>query len=207
MKIVQIVPALPPRWEGVGGYALALAVRLREQGVETIFAHDGGADIGFPVVPWSEAPTGLPTLLHYANYGYHPHGTPSALCPRASSRARGGSDHAVGDLLPRVRGHSPALAADVLDRQRRSLARHLAEAADAAVTTIPIYETLLKRLAPSLRLHRLAMPSPVGEPTEIPPSVARESIAVVFGGPGNGNPSTEHWKGLQSTSREPACVD
>lgn len=185
-SLVQVVPALPPRQEGIGGYALGVAVALRARGVETVFAHPGAASVDFRGIPLTEIPSGQPILLHYANYGYHPHGTPRALVQDlVGARRDGRIPRLVVFFHEFVATAPPWRRTFWTARTQRSLARHLAEAADAAVTTIPIYETLLNRLAPGLGLHRLAMPSPVGEPTEIPLSGARESMAVVFGGPGN----------------------
>jgi hypothetical protein len=94
--IVQIVPSLPPQLEGVGEYAMNLALRLRKsQGIETQFivcdpAWTGPHRMeGFVVRRlkfqseagiWSLLASAKEkhaiVLLHYIGHGYHRHGIP-----------------------------------------------------------------------------------------------------------------------------------
>ena len=94
--IVQIVPSLPPQQDGVGEYAMNLAVRLRKsQGIQTQFIVCNPDWVGpnriegFAVRRlkfqseagiWSLLASAKEkyaiVLLHYVGYGYHKHGIP-----------------------------------------------------------------------------------------------------------------------------------
>ncbi|HEY9614838.1 MAG TPA: glycosyltransferase family 1 protein, partial [Allocoleopsis sp.] len=96
MKIIQIVPTLPPAIDGLGDYALNLARQLRQGfAQETHFvvgnpAWEGERTIeGFPitVLPKRSGAAVLssllkvcsspaPVLLHYVGYGYAKRGCP-----------------------------------------------------------------------------------------------------------------------------------
>ena len=94
MKIIQIVPKLPPSFNGVGDYALNLARQLRQDfEIETHFIvgdpyWQGGEMIeGFAVSQLAERSSKALTslilqlsidkvVLHYAGYGYAPRGCP-----------------------------------------------------------------------------------------------------------------------------------
>lgn len=185
-RLRQIVPALPPRKEGVGGYAVALALALRSRGIETIFASPSPACVDFESTGLDAPLPGLPTLLHYANYGYHAHGIPRALVESVTEQRECG-------VVPRLAVYFHEFVATGPPWRRtfwstntqRRLAVRLGSAADCGLTTIPIYENLLRDLVPNLELRRLAMPSPVGEPLACPLIRDRPPTAIVFGGRGN----------------------
>ena len=90
--ILQIVPRLPGKLDGLGDYALALAKALSNgYGLDTIFAVADKTPMeskdGFEVVPGlaSALQLGLDgqrfehVILHYVNYGYQPRGVPFQL--------------------------------------------------------------------------------------------------------------------------------
>jgi len=91
--ILQIVPKTPGSFDGVGDYALAVALKLRQLfGYETIFAVRDWSRaenaVGFEVRPLEdEGPNRLSgkdfdhVILHYVNYGYQERGIPFALVP------------------------------------------------------------------------------------------------------------------------------
>jgi hypothetical protein len=187
MRVIgQVVPALPPRQEGIGGYALAIATTLRLRGVDTVFHCPGPAAVDFEVSTLESAPPGLPTLLHYANYGYHAHGMPSDLVARLEATRRSGRIPRLSVFFHEFVASGPPWRRSFWTAgAQRQLVRRLAGVADSAQTTISIYEDLLRGLAPHLPVRRLAMPSTVGEPVALPVWRQRKAMAIVFGGPGN----------------------
>jgi hypothetical protein len=183
MRIRQIVPALPPQHEGIGGYSLALARGLREFGIETVFACSQGGEVDFEVQRLGHLDQELPTVLHYANYGYDRHGTPDQLVSEVEKLA---------STLPLVTFFHEFVATGPPWRRtfwtaptQRGLTRRIANASRVCLTTIPIYADLLARLVPGLQVSTLPMPSPAGEPQTVAPPSARPAVGVVFGGPGN----------------------
>lgn len=186
MRLTQIVPALPPRHEGIGGFAMALAYALRALGVETTFVYAGASNVDFAVAQPNEIPAGQPVLLHYANYGYSVHGTPTDLVGQLTRAKQGGHVPRLAVYFHEfVATGPPWRRAFWTTNTQRRLARQLALASESALTTIPVYEDLLRSLAPELRTQRLAMPSPVGAALKCPAVKNRSAQAIVFGGPGN----------------------
>lgn len=186
MKLLQVVPALPPRLEGIGGYALALATTLRSRGIETIFSCEHTAAVDFEVEGLRSPARSLPTLLHYANYGYHRHGLPRDLVEGVATERESGAIPRLAIFFHEfLASGRPWNRTFWTTRIQRRLARRLTGVADSGLTTIPIYADLLRDLAPQLSVRCLAMPSPVGEPPMSPPWTQRAGNAIVFGGPGN----------------------
>jgi glycosyltransferase involved in cell wall biosynthesis len=198
--IVHLVPHLPPRLEGVGAYALALARALREEGArDSRFVvgdpgWQGGDDLGFPAAAVAERTAAAlgtalaaagpgPLLVHYAGYGYHPAGTPEWLVagieaerPRRRTVTVFHEAYATGPPWRRSFWTAP--------RQRR-LARRLGAAGDGAVTSLALYARLLRTLGVTTPVRVLPVPSTLGEPAAVPPWPARHPRLVVFGGPGH----------------------
>ena len=110
MKVLQIVPRLPPPAEAVGAYAAALGRVLAAGGMSSCFlvgdrhwAHavepEAGADLAGAAVLERRAATmarqlaatgATAVLLHYVNYGYAPRGCPAWLV-RGIARWRSGA--------------------------------------------------------------------------------------------------------------------
>ena len=173
MELIQIVPRLPPAPEGVGSYAAALAMELRERlGVESRFV------TGDPT-------PGSTVLLHYANYGYQARGCPVSLV-RALLRWKGS---AAGGRLVTVfhevyASGPPWRSSFWTSPVQRRLAAALTRASDGIVTSLELYAGLLTRLAPGVEVHVSPVFSTVGEPARVPPLRERRPAIVVFGGPG-----------------------
>jgi hypothetical protein len=180
--LLQVVPALPPVMEGVGGYALTLADHLRTQGIETIFACRSDCEVAYQVVGLTKLPTGLPTLLHYANYGYEPHGLPVDVVAAIEAQA---TTAPLSTFFHEFIATGPPWRRPFWTATRqRALVRRLARSSRVGFTTIPVYGQSLSRIAPDLPLRVLAMPSPVGEPETVQPPSSRRPVGLVFGGPG-----------------------
>jgi hypothetical protein len=182
-QLVQVVPALPPRFEGIGGYAVALARALRLLGVETTFVCSQAGDVDFATTTFEQPPMQGPTLVHYANYGYAPNGLPSAFVTwveRSTLR-----EHVTTFFHEFVATGPPWRRSFWSAASQRRLAKRMAAASARALTTLPIYSRMLAELCPDLAVQTMAMPSPIGEPASLKPPSERSPVAVVFGGAGN----------------------
>ncbi|HSK77242.1 MAG TPA: glycosyltransferase family 1 protein [Thermoanaerobaculia bacterium] len=199
MQAVQIVPRLPPPFEGVGSYATALAGALGERsGVQERFvvgdpSWRGGAAGGARAVARRRAAdlltaleeTDGPVLLHYAGYGYHSRGCPVWLV-KGLLRWRGGAPHRrLVTLFHEVWASGPPWRSSfwLLPLQRR-LAAALIRASDALATSLPLYRTLLLPWAGGREIVVMPVFSTVGEPAVAPPWSERTPRIVVFGGEG-----------------------
>lgn len=194
IEAVQIVPRLPPPFEGVGSYAMALAGALgvRERfvvgdpswrgtvGGARAVARRRAADL---LAALEE--TAGPVLLHYAGYGYHARGCPLWLV-NGLLRWRGGAPHRrLVTLFHEVWASGPPWRSSfwLLPLQRR-LAAALIRASDALATSLPLYRTLLLPWAGGREIAVMPVFSTVGEPAEVPPWGERTPRIVVFGGAG-----------------------
>jgi hypothetical protein len=194
MELIQIVPHLPPAPEGVGGYAAALAVELRERlGVESRFAIDAATAAGLG---------GSTVLLHYANYGYQTRGCPVSLVHGLLSWKRSAAGRRLVTIFHEVYASGPPWRSSFWTSPlQRRLAAALARGGDGAVTSLELYAGLLKRLAPGVEVHVLPIFSTVGEPENVPPLSERSRTMVVFGGPG----ARDRAYGEQREALEAAC--
>ncbi|HSG40281.1 MAG TPA: glycosyltransferase family 1 protein, partial [Thermoanaerobaculia bacterium] len=111
MRIVQVVPRLPPPAEGVGSYALELARALAERhGTETLFhaasAHPPSHRAGALEEALEEArPSAV--LLHYVNYGYQQRGCPVWLLHTLRRWRRGGTGRRLVTVFHEVYATGP----------------------------------------------------------------------------------------------------
>jgi hypothetical protein len=188
MRVLQIVPHLPPPYEGVGTYAAALAGAL------------GGADrflVGDPAWPGGgngaaavSARTAADlldgigqagtVLLHYANYGYQRRGCPTWLVDGVE-RWRG----RLVTVFHEVQASGPPWRSSFwLRPTQRRLAAALARRSDALATTLDLYAGLLRPWAGGREIAVLPVFSTVGEPAAVPPWGERARRIVVFGGAG-----------------------
>ncbi len=188
MRVLQIVPHLPPPFEGVGTYAAALAGEL---GGESRFLVGDptwtGADTGALAVAARTAAdllTGIgdaqTVLLHYANYGYQARGCPSWLVA--------GMERWSGRLVTvfhEVCAAGPPWRSSFwLRPAQRRLAAALTRRSDALATTLDVYAGLLRPWAGGREITVLPVFSTVGEPAAVPPFGERVPRIVVFGGAG-----------------------
>jgi hypothetical protein len=199
VKIVQIVPQLPPPYEGLGGNAQALAAALAgKMGIETVFvvgdpAWAGSRDARACPVPARRADAlasvlsgrSGTVLLHYANYGYQRRGCPVWLV-RGLLRWRGGAEgRRLVTSFHEVHASGPPWRSSFwLLPVQRGLAATVARHSDALVTSLPLYRELLGPWIQGREVTVMPVLSTVGEPAAAPPLADREPALAVFGGAG-----------------------
>lgn len=192
MTVLQIVPHLPPPYEGVGTYAAALAGVLG--GEPRFLVGDpgwAGAEDGARAVPARTA-AGLlegigeagTVLLHYANYGYQRRGCPDWLV-EGLARWRDLPGRRLVTVFHEVWASGPPWRSSFwLRRAQRRLAAELARRSGALATTLEIYAGMLRPWADGREIAVLPVFSTVGEPAEVPGFRERARRLVVFGGAG-----------------------
>ena len=201
MKILQIVPRLPPAIDGLGDYALNLARQLRQDfGVETHFLVGNPDWIGatetegFPVIQLkqcsartflSQLPRKVRTiLLHYVGYGYAKRGCPLWL---VDGLRRWQSEHLQARLVTMFHEVYASgkfwTSAFWLSPLQRNLAARLAHLSDACLTSCQANAARLSQLGSSQSQPVSVLPvfSNVGEPETLPSLAARPRHLVVFG--------------------------
>jgi hypothetical protein len=176
VRIVQVVPHLPPPYEGVGTYATALAEALAKLGIETRFLVPERNVQGL-LSGIGDAET---VLLHYAGYGYQRRGCPVWLA-EGLARWRG----RLVTLFHEVFAYGPPWRSSfwLLPVQRRIAAR-LARRSGALATTLEIYVARLRPWTRDQEVTVMPVFSTVGEPAAVPAYGARARRIVVFGGAG-----------------------
>ncbi len=184
MRIVQVLPRAPDAEEALGAFALALASDLDGLGIRSdLVAVQAGASVRLePAFRGPDAPA-LSVLLHYVNYAYDSRGIPGGLVDGIEAWRRGGSGRLV-TVFHEVHASGPPWRSSFwLAPIQRRLAARLLMASDAAVTSLPRYRGLLRRLGGDALV--LPVFSTCGEPQVIPPFESRAPRLVVFGSPGN----------------------
>jgi len=206
VRLVQVVPELPPAVGGVGDYAVQLGRGLRERGIDTAFVVGGRVDLdapprcvaGFEAFSLerraSAALSGLLSragqgvvILQYSGYGYAKRGCPFWLPSDLWQWKRGGRRRRLITMFHELYAtsapwHSPFWVGPF----SRGIARALLRLSDAYVTNTARHRDVLERWRPDLAASAvLPVFSNVGEPQWLVPVAEREPIAVVFGqGPG-----------------------
>ncbi len=123
-------------------------------------------------------------VLHYVGYGYQRRGCPHALVTGATRwKDRRGARlitifHELYALGP------PWRSSFWLSPVQRRLARRLAEASDACITTAPPYAEILRGWVRPREIVEAAAFSTVGEPATVRPLAQRRKRLVVFGSAG-----------------------
>jgi hypothetical protein len=179
VRLLQVVPRLPPPAEGVGSYAISLQEALESHGITTRFltAMEGGladrlAAAGEDAV-----------LLHYANYGYQRRGCPFPL-PGALRRWRRGGGRLV-TVFHEVYATGPPWRSSFWTQPfQRRIAAAVARTSDALVTSLDLY---VRRIGPAAAPGKTVVTpvfSTVGEPPVPPPLASRTRRMVLFGGRG-----------------------
>lgn len=214
MKLLQIVPRLPPPDEGVGGTAVALAERLAEaHGISTRFVVPSAFrppspsfdEREFPIdaveptgsalaeILTREAPAG-PVLLHYANYGYEARGCPHWLVEGLRTwRAKAPTAPwtTLRTMFHEVYASGPIWRSSFwLGRTQKRLAAETARLSTSLATGLEKYAALIRALPQVGDLG--AIPpidirpifSGVGEPASVSNWSYRPRRLVVFGGSG-----------------------
>ena len=176
MRVLHIVPHLPPPYEGVGTYAAALAGAL---GGDARFlvcdpAWSGGGN-GARAIPARTAADLLAAieatgetgtaLLHYANYGYQRRGCPEWL---VAGLGRWGGR--LVTIFHEVWASGPPWRSSFWLRPiQRRLAATLARRSESLATTLEIYAGMLRPWSHGREIAVLPVFSTVGEPAAAPP--------------------------------------
>ncbi len=205
MRVLQIVPGLGHRAEGVGAHARSLATALAEgHGVDCalLSGSPGDAALAPPVrsvatrtpealVRAVETTAGgresspLTVLLHYVNYGYQPRGCPDWLATGLERWAAGAGGRRLVTIFHEVVASGPPWRSSFwLHPLQRRIAGRVARASAALTTSLTRYEHLLRRLGATAPIEVTPVFSTVGEPGEVPSASQRQPWIVVFGGPG-----------------------
>jgi hypothetical protein len=182
VRVLQIVPSLPPPDEGVGSYALCLERALAGHGISTCFltAEDGGLARRL-----EEAEAADALLLHYANYGYQRRGCPLWLPGALHRWHRGAGNRRLITVFHEVYATGPPWRSSFWTQPvQRRIAAAVARESDALVTSLDLYA---RRIGPAAAPEKTAVTpvfSTVGEPPEVPPLGSRAPRMVLFGGRG-----------------------
>lgn len=177
MRVLQIVPRLPPPEEGVGSYALCLERALAGHGISTSFltAEEGG------LARRLERAEADAVLLHYANYGYQRRGCPFWL--PGALRRRG--TRRLVTVFHEIYATGPPWRSSFWTQPfQRRIAAAVARTSDALITSLDLY---VRRIGPAAAPEKTSVTpvfSTVGEPREVPPASSRARRMVVFGGRG-----------------------
>jgi len=205
LRILQIVPHLPPPSEGVGTYALALARMLDARwGLRSSFLvgdpawREGPESHPFPAAPVTErcpealagslaeaAGKGAAVLVHYANYGYQRRGCPVWLVEGIARWRRRSPDGRLVTAFHEVYASGSPWQSSfwLLPRQRR-LAATLARLSGALVTSLERYGEMIRPWVQDREVFVMPVFSTVGEPEMVRPFAERARRIVVFGGAG-----------------------
>ncbi len=210
MRIVQIVPGLPPWVDGIGDYALKLAQRLRdEQGINTHFlvatpswneARTGDAVDGFPASALRErseagfretlasmhtesGAASIPLLAHFSPYSYQLRGCPFWLVDsleRWSTDHRGSVDVAFHELEDH--SYKPWKSNFWLAGVQRRLISRVKKIANFSYTNSELSRGKLEERGCG-RLDLILNFSTLEEADEYPAFAQRRREIVVFGRP------------------------
>ena len=205
-EVLQIVPGLPPPFEGVGSYALTLAEALARLGVESSFLcarpplppAEGGAppasaalveligEGGRSGLARRLAERGASTvLLHYVGYGFAPRGCPRWLARGLARWRRDGAGRRLVTLFHEVWSTGPPWRSSFwLGPAQRALVARLVAASDGLATSLALYRSLLAPWAGGREVSLSPVFSTVGEAAEPPPLAARPPRMALFGGAG-----------------------
>ena len=194
MKLLQVVPRLPPPEEGVGSYALALGEALRERfGIESRFLET--ADRPQAISANEDA-----VLLHYANYGYQRRGCPFWL----SREVRRLAPRRLVTIFHEVYATGPPWRSSFWTMPlQKGIAASVARASDALVTSLDLYSRRIGSAASPEKTVVTPVFSTLGEPDDPPPLAGRSPRLVVFGGRGaRGRAYGEVRPALEAACRE-----
>ena len=213
VEVIQIVPTLPPRAEGVGSFALALAEALSaSSGARSRFlvadrgwSPPGKSGADARVLPAADPEAlraalsqggGSPVLLHYAGYGYHPRGCPAWLVEGLRRWKQTYPERRLVTVFHEVYATGwPWRSSFWLSPVQRRLAGRLAQLSDGLVTSVGLYGRMLRRRAPYRQVTVLPVFSAVGEPEDVPPLCGRARRLVLFGGAGTRRRAYERLEG------------
>lgn len=201
MKVVQIVPDLPPGINGLGDQAYLLAQELaRAHGIETHFlvCRDGrpNADWLFPVTRLKERTAqalfqilnnlggkDVVIVLHYVGYGYSARGCPFWLLRGLEQwRQSTGRRRLITMFYEVYASGAPWQRSFWSSPLQRKIASKLARLSDVCRTNARYYATLLERISRGKNISSMPVFSNVGETREAKPYATRKHQMAVFGG-------------------------
>ena len=203
IKIIQIVPRLPPAIDGIGDYALQLACQLRHHfQIDTHFVvgdprWQGNLEIeGFKISQVSQcSPEAIQyqlqsstttVLLHYVGYGYAQKGCPWWLIKGIRNWRQSYSQGKLITMFHEIAalGRPIWTSAFWLSGLQVFLAKSLVKISDCLVTSKQSYAQMLQELSNHSHdnIPHLPVFSTVGELQQFLPLVQRQRRAVIFGG-------------------------
>lgn len=204
LKLIQIVPTLPPAISGVGDYAHLLARRLLdEQGIDTHFLachgeFPGGFAIGgFPVTSIERRSshelaqmierqsTSNIAMLHYVGYGYQARGCPLWLLRGLQDWKRQDQRRRLVVMFHELFAWGPPWRSSFWNSPlQRWLVKRLAFLSDHAATNLCRSQEILRRMTAPSKSAFSVLPvfSNVGEPRAVANLRLRKPRLIVFGG-------------------------
>jgi hypothetical protein len=199
VKVVQIVPQLPPAVNGLGDYAHVLGQKLAER-------FEIRSDFIVADPSWkpewtksqavrlsSRSATVLPAdlnrteaeivLLHYVGYGYAKRGCPTWLVDGLREWKSRSSSRRLITIFHELYATGHAWQSSFwLSHFQKSLARNLALLSDVAHTTMARYAGIVRAWNPTINVTALPVFSAIGETNNLPALSARKRQLVVFAG-------------------------
>ncbi|MGB3296356.1 MAG: hypothetical protein WBB01_25500 [Phormidesmis sp.] len=202
MRIVQIVPRLPPVIDGVGDYAYRLAQQMRQDfDIQTHFIVGdpnwiGPSDLGgFSVSRLSRRsasdlrlvlkhqPSAI-IFLHYVSYGYAKRGCPNWLVNALNQWHASNSNARLVTMFHEVYASgSPWTSSFWLLPLQKKLIFRLTQLSNACFTNRQEYAQRLQRLNSKKTFQAAVLPvfSNIGELTQASPLAERSKRLVIFG--------------------------
>jgi hypothetical protein len=204
-SVVHVVPALPPRVNGLGDYAAILAQELAKLGVDSRFVVAGmppARDVCFEVGECQvqvvrkqqadtltaalEAAEADTVLLHFVGYGYAHWGLCFWLLQGLRRWKRGSPGRRLVTMFHELYAFGPPWRASFwTSPPQRRIARALARGSNAIVCGYTLIERKLRTWQPTAEVRCTFIFSNVGELTYPAPLSEREPFAVAFGGAGS----------------------
>jgi len=206
MLVTSIITRLPPAIDGVGDYALSLAVQLRKDfDIETHFivgdsrwtqvteieeftsthVNASSANALLSVLP-SDRSSPATVLLHYVNYGYAKRGCPVWLVDGLQRWLAIDRKRSLITMFHEVYayGFPPWTSSFWLSPIQKNLATRLAQLSACCLTSRTNYAELLYQLSQGKHEQIPTLPvfSNIGEPDRVLPLAERSRKIVVFGG-------------------------
>jgi hypothetical protein len=211
--VIAIVPRLPPAIDGVGDYALNIALQLRKDfNIQTHFIvgspeWSGKAKIeGFTVSQVnslspdalisslldldSATQDSIPVLLHYVGYGYAVRGCPNWLIDGLQQWKVNNPSRSLSTMFHEISaaGRPPWTSAFWLSSLQKRLAARLVKISDRCITSKQLYSDIIKQMSKGKLDQVPCLPvfSNVGEPDGMLMDLSqREPRVIVFGGNAN----------------------
>jgi hypothetical protein len=202
MRVLQIVPRLPPAIDGLGDYAYHLATELQLRQCRTTFVvadpewHSSDAPIEFEVrkvraretaeildLLESDSAGGFQcAVLHYVNYAYARRGCPLWLVDACEQWAKRSPSRRLITVFHELYADGPPWKSEFwLSSIQVHLAKRLHRLSSVSITSLDGYARKLAAWQ-SKRIVTMPVFSNVGEPEHNPPLETRKRHGVIFGG-------------------------